>query len=131
MQSCFPRFRFAPTRLSIPPPRASTGITASPIPNLQITLNIADSLNITETVFSFALVCGWFFLGKELFVRGQPTFGLLIAVGAAMVLAADTMRVLIEGQPGPDVLMMIQGIGITGKLMILWSLFRGRHHLLP
>jgi drug/metabolite transporter (DMT)-like permease len=94
-------------------------------------LNIADSLNITETVFSFALLFGWFFLGKELFVRGQPTFVLLIAVGAAMVLAADTMRVLLEGQPGPDVLMMIQGIGITGKLMILWSLFRGRHHLLP
>jgi hypothetical protein len=48
-----------------------------------------------------------------------------------MVLAAETMRILIEGQPSPDVLMMIQGIGIAGKLMILWSLFRGRQHLLP
>ena len=94
-------------------------------------MNTADYLNITETVFSFALVCGWFFLGRELFIRGQATFGLLIAIGAAMVLASETMRILIEGQPSPDVLMMIQGIGITGKLMILWSLFRSRHHLLP
>jgi hypothetical protein len=94
-------------------------------------LNPVDYLNITETVFSFALLCGWFYLGREFFMRGQATFGLLIAVGAAMVLAAETMRILIEGQPSPDVLMTIQGIGIAGKLMILWSLFRGRQHLLP